>query len=75
MDLENLPTSSAKLESASEGPKKRGRKRKVEPKVESVESAKLIQGAKILVLEDGQQVLNLTSEEAKELGIHQLSST
>lgn len=60
---------------ASEGPKKRGRKRKVEPKVESVESAKLIQGAKILVLEDGQQVLNLTSEEAKELGIHQLSST
>ena len=59
-----------------EGPKKRGRKRKVleDQQTRPAESSKLLQGAKILVLEDGQQVLNLTSEEAKELGIHQLSS-
>ena len=34
-----------------------------------------LEGAKIIVLEDGQQVINLTADEAKQLGIQELTST
>ena len=67
--------------------KKRGRKRKPFPLPEASTSTSTVvaetrqetsaqlqlEGAKIIVLESGQQVINLTAEEAKQLGIQDLS--
>ena len=74
----NPGSTSSALPSQEKTPRKRGQKRKnLEEAVSTTTEvpAKLLEGAKIVVLEDGQQVMHLTSDEAKELGIHQLTST